>query len=219
MTFAELAGIVGKSSGAVRVAFSRAGWSIASPADISAYLEFVRRPERYTVPRASGSAAHLAAYRFQRSASIERMLPALAEDFVRPDPRDLAAWLRRPRFVGESARLIPEARLALRELARGLLGTSRDLIGIIVTGPHLTETPTRALGVLGVYSWLPGNAELAAVAQQLAAEQSAALGLQVRLLPTDALRLDATLANPANATLRDWLATSRVEYGYATLPL
>lgn len=219
MTFAELATIVGKSSGAIRVTFSRNGWSIGNPDDVSAYIAYVRRPERYTVPRGSDSAAHLAAYRFHRSAAVERMLPALAEDFAQPETRRLDEWLRRPRYIGQAERLVPEARSALRELASGLFTTSRDLTGLIFTGPRLTETPTRMLGVVGIYSWLPGNTALAEVATRLADEQSAALGMPVRFLPTDPLRLDATLGSTANATLAEWLATSRVEYGYATLPL
>lgn len=203
----------------MRVTFSRRGWRISNSADISAYLEFVTRPQRYITPRPSSTADHLAKYRFRSTAEIARLLPTLAEDFRQPEARNLESWLRHPRYIGQARRLLPEARQALRELAGGLLATSRDLAGVIITSPYLTETPTRLIGVIGIYSWLPVNQKLAAVASQLASEQSETLGLPVRYLPTDITRLDTTLNNPANETLRDWLTTSRVEYGYATLPV
>lgn len=219
MNFEELAKLVGKNSGAVRVTFSRQGWSIGIPEHVTAYIEYINRPNRYTAPRPASTAAHLADYRFQSSIATERLLPTLSEAFRQPETRDLAGWLRRPRLIGSAKNLLPEARSALRELAGGLLMTSRDLAGVIITGPRLSEAPSGMLGIIGVYSWLPGNHELATLATSLAEEQSAALGLPVRYLPTDLTRLDATLGNPAHATLQDWLATSRVEYGYAALPL
>lgn len=219
MTFEELAGIVGKKSGAVRVTFSRHGWKIGNSDDVAAYLDRLKSGQRYTAPRPASSAAHLAKYRFRSSKAIQRMLPALSHEFAKPDTRDLAAWLRRPRYLGTADELLPESRHALRELAEGLLETSRDLAGVIITAPQLTTAPAGIIGIIGVYNWLPGNTELAAVAGDLAEEQSEGLGCPVRFLPTDLARLDDTLNNPANATFREWLETGRVEYGYATLPL
>jgi len=219
MNFEELAKIVGKKSGTVRVAFSRSNWSIGNADDVAAYLDRLKSPQRYTTPRPASSAAHLAQYRFRSSKAIERMLPALSSEFTQPDTRDLTSWLRRPRYLGTADELLPESRHALRELANGLLKTSRDLAGVIITAPQLTTAPSGIIGVIGIYNWLPGNTELAAVAGDLAEEQSEGLGCPVRYLPTDLARLDDTLGNPANATLREWLEAGRVEYGYGTLPI
>lgn len=219
MNFEELAGIVGKKSGTVRVAFSRAGLQISSAEDVAAYLDRLKSPQRYTAPRPASSAAHLAKYRFRSSKAITRMLPALSSEFAQPDTRDLTNWLRRPRYLGTAAELLPESRGALRELAQGLLETSRDLAGVIITAPQLTTAPAGIIGIIGIYNWLPGNTELAAVAGDLAEEQGDGLGCPVRYLPTDLARLDDTLGNPANATFREWLEAGRVEYGYGTLPI
>lgn len=217
--FEDVAKIVGKTPGSVRVSFSRYGWKIGKPADVTAYLEFVKRPTRYTKKRAASSADHLANYRFQTGKRINHLLPTLVDSSGQLDTRDIHSWIRHARYHGQSKRLLPEARHALRELATGLLQTSPDLIGLIITSPYLTETPTRLVGIIGVYASLPNNQELAEIATMLATEQSKALGLPVHYLPTDALQLETTLRNPANSMLTEWLTTSRVEYGYTTLPI